>query len=93
MGILMIIKILIAMIAMAYVASLLRVVFYEFKMEKIYREKKSALEGLKGTRLSGAVIGAKAFKIEQDYKKMVGILDKRQRLLLRKMPYFRRAYL
>lgn len=80
-------------IAGLYISALLKVVFYEFKMERVYREKKSAMERLKKMPISMAVAEAKAFKIEQDYRTMVGILHKRQKGILRKMPYFRRAYL
>lgn len=84
---------LIFILAALYLAGLLVVVIYEFRMEMIYRAKNEALQHIQNLPKSMAVIHAKTFKIEQDYKQKTKILNKRQKQILRKLPYFRRAYI
>jgi archaellum component FlaF (FlaF/FlaG flagellin family) len=76
-----------------YLAGLLVVVAYEFRMEMVYKAKNEALQHIQSLPKSMAVIHAKTFKVEQDYKQKTKILDKRQKRILKKLPYFRRAYI
>jgi len=75
----------------AYVGALLAIVVYESKLQQMYRAKKEALENIKKLPLSMAVVGAKTFKIEQDYRAYADVLYKRQREILKIVPFLRRA--
>jgi hypothetical protein len=83
----------IAFLAVTYVAGLMMVVIYECRMQQVYRAKKRALDDIHASSISAAVAYAKTFKIDQDYRKLSAMLDRRQREILKRMPYFRRAYL
>lgn len=86
--------VLLACIILAYGAVLLRIVGYEYEMQRIYREKSEDLQDL--TRSMAAPIEDLAIKrneIKKEYEQAIGILYRRQRRLLKAVPYFRRAYL
>jgi uncharacterized transporter YbjL len=77
----------------AYTFGIVLVVLYEWQMQKIYKAKKKEMEKIKNMRVSMAAVYAKTFKVEQDYKKIIEILNRKQKEILKKLPYLRQAYL
>jgi len=89
----LLLKAILSIMCVSYVSALLAVVVYESKLQRMYRAKKDALEGIKKLPLSRAVVGARTFKIEQDYRAYTDIVYKRQREILKIVPFLRRAFL
>jgi Na+-transporting NADH:ubiquinone oxidoreductase subunit NqrE len=75
----------------SYVGAVLAVVVYESRLQRVYRAKKEAIERIKNLPISMAVAGAKTFKVERDYQAYADVLYKRQREILKILPFFRRA--
>jgi hypothetical protein len=78
---------------LTYLIGILLAFIYEFRMQQIYKAKKRELEKIKNMRISIAAIYAKTFKVDQDYKKIIEILNRKQKEILKRMPFFRQAYL
>lgn len=83
-----VVKLLIFSMLSLYIISLAVVFFYEIKLERLYQTKKRAIEDIEKMPVSMAVINAKIFKVEEDYKVLRQVLNKRQKFILSKMPHF-----
>lgn len=88
-----VIKILMAMIALLYLAGLTLVLICEWRKTSIYKQAKIQLEVVENLKMSRAVLHVKSFKIRQDYLRKMAEIDRRQRFILERLLLIKRSTL
>ena len=93
MDAIILIKILLFVLGSAYISALLLAWRYESRKTNMYRMVLKRIEILKSLGLSMAVIHAKTFKIEEDYRKWIEMIENRQQFIFEKVLFLKRSTL
>ena len=86
-------KILIVLIGAIYGAGLLAVWHCENQKEKMYRQVLAQLGFFKQLDLSMALRHAKIFKLENDYRQWLGMIESRQQFIFEKVLFLKKSSL
>jgi len=89
----LLLKILLGLVGGIYVSGLLTIWQYENKKARVYRLVLAQLEILKQLGLSMATRHAKTFKLKQDYRQWVEMIEVRQQFIFEKVLFLKKSTL
>ncbi len=89
----LLLKILLGLVGGIYVSGLLTIWQYENKKAKVYRLVLARIETLKKLGLSMATRHAKTFKLKQDYRQWVELIEQRQQFIFEKVLFLKKSTL
>ena len=89
----LLLKILLGLIGGSYLAGLVAVWRYENKKAKVYRMVLVRIEALNNLGFSMATRHAKTFKLKQDYRQWVEIIEERQQFIFEKVLFLKKSTL
>jgi len=74
-----------------YICSLMRIKYFEYKINNLHKEKKSkiASESGQGRGIPLAIIQGKQNKISIEYDKEIETLERKRRFILEKLPFIK----
>jgi hypothetical protein len=89
----LLLKILLGLVSGIYVSGLLTIWQYENKKAKVYRLVLARIEVLNHLGLSMATRHAKTFKLKQDYRQWVEMIEQRQQFIFEKVLFLKKSTL
>ena len=89
----LLLKIFLGLVGGIYVSGLLTVWQYENKKAKVYRLVLARIEDLNYLGLSMATRHAKTFKLKQDYRQWMEMIEQRQQFIFEKVLFLKKSSL
>lgn len=77
-------------IVLVYIVSLIRVMNYENKINKLHKNKRGEIEQIKSRPVSMSIINGRIGQVEEKYKPEIEKLERKRRFILEKLPLIKK---